>query len=948
MSSKDIGAVLDRLAEILVLADPGDMPALAEMHTGFGELAEWASEEHHGQAAEAATLCAKFLEGIILDEFKNPQAAFDAVGESIGVYQAIVRGDAPADAAPWPSLLGLGAGAGAPAEDGKAAPVQLPAHIDESILVEFLARQGGVLEEVEGHILTLEKGPDDDAFGALKRILHTLKGESGMLGLVEVERLCHATEDTLVVRAPQEISDTLFAVKDWLGKAFEYYAGNGPAPCAASEVLVLLARATGGAAAAPEAPSASAPSASAAPAPEVAAPPAEGRPLEGDRDLLQEFVAEAGEHLDSADVHLLTLETEPKNQEALNAVFRAFHTIKGVAGFLALDEVQALAHESESLLDKARKDELELVDAAIDITFDAVDMLKTLMGRVSDALSSGGVLVPESSLPGLVKEIRAIASGEIDVRQQAFELPAAKEGQKVGEILVASGNADPAAVARALDAQQHSTIQKPIGEILVEKGVASKDQVDLAVDVQKSDPSVGRTGEVLVEMGVASDEDIEGALDEQQMTRQRPRIGEMLVQSGVDPKDVAQAVRSQQKAQQAGVKVKDAVKVDADRLDLLVDSIGELVIAESMVRQSGELRNLVSTDLARRLNQLDKITRDLQEMGTSLRMVPIRSTFQKMARLVRDLAKKAGKQVEFVTTGEDTELDKTVVDKIGDPLVHMVRNAVDHGLESSVEERQKAGKSGTGRVELRAFHKGGNIYVEIEDDGRGLDREAILNKARERGLVRENEIPSDREIYNLIFEPGFSTAKKITDVSGRGVGMDVVRRNIEALRGQVEIQTEIGRGSVFSIRLPLTLAIIDGMVVRVGGERYIIPTLSIVMSIRPEPETLSTVINRGEMLSLQGRLLPLFRLGKLFNLRDAIDEVQEAIVVVIEDEGRQTGLLVDEILGQQQIVIKSLGTTLQGIPGIAGGAIMPDGHVGLILDVSGLVRLAAEATPARE
>jgi len=372
--------------------------------------------------------------------------------------------------------------------------------------------------------------------------------------------------------------------------------------------------------------------------------------------------------------------------------------------------------------------------------------------------------------------------------------------------------------------------------------------------------------------------------------------------------------------------------------------IGELVIAESMVSQSEELRELNSTKLARHLSQLDKITRELQEMATSLRMVPLRSTFQKMARLVRDLAKKSGKPVEFVMTGEDTELDKSVVDKIGDPLVHMVRNAVDHGIEVSPEERRKRGKPPVGRIELRAFHKGGNIHIEIEDDGRGLDCEAILAKARERGLVREGDSLSEREIFNLIFQPGFSTAKVVTDVSGRGVGMDVVKRNIEALRGQIEIQSEPGKGSVFSIRLPLTLAIIDGMVVRVGAERYIVPTLNIVRSVRPRPQDLSTVLHRGEMLSLQGELIPLFRLAELFEIEGAQQDPTEGLVVVVEDEGRQIGLLTDELVGQQQIVIKTLGEALQGVRGISGGAIMPDGRVGLILDVGGLIRLASEGT----
>jgi two-component system chemotaxis sensor kinase CheA len=283
-----------------------------------------------------------------------------------------------------------------------------------------------------------------------------------------------------------------------------------------------------------------------------------------------------------------------------------------------------------------------------------------------------------------------------------------------------------------------------------------------------------------------------------------------------------------------------------------------------MILGSPELKGSKSPALVQQLSQLDKITRELQEMATSLRMVPLRPTFQKMARLARDLAKKSSKPVEFVTLGEETELDKTVVDRIGDPLVHMVRNSMDHGIEADPDERIRAGKPATATVRLNAFQKGGSVCIEISDDGRGLDRDRILTKAREKGLIREDAEPSDREVWNLIFEPGFSTAKQVTDISGRGVGMDVVRRNIEALRGRIEIQSRSGLGTTFSIWLPLTLAIIDGMVVRVGGERYVFPTLSILRVVPIREEDVKTVVGKGRMLSLQGRLIPLFPLNGFF------------------------------------------------------------------------------------
>jgi two-component system chemotaxis sensor kinase CheA len=879
--------------------------------------------------AASVDASASAIEKIILEEIPNPRQAITIIGEIVATMQRVVRDGCNSEEMTWPQFVEV-ATEPAVAPTGQIThPNGLPSHIDESVFVEFLARQDSIMERAEEVILRAEKSGEEGPLSDLRRILHTLKGEAGMLGLVDVERLCHTIEDVLNEHPVAEISDLLLNARDWLARAFEFYSGRGAKPESVNGLLAALNTSLEH----PENLDAE----SNAEAEFVEEEAEEPRPLEGDPGLLSEFIMEAREHLDAADVHLLTIETDPSNEEALNAVFRGFHTIKGVAGFLALDDILALAHEAENLLDKARKHEIQLTGSAIDVTFEAVDTLKQLISNVNDALTSGSGLI---SVPGwrtLVNDIKTIAAGKERIKKGA-EFSKSAPGDRLGEILVENGATTKETLDRVLNEQNMGTAPKKIGEILVETGKVSIPVVNLAVEVAGANPGM-KTGDVLVEMGAVTSTDIDDALKKQQNPT-TPKIGELLLKSGeVSGKDIVQALRSQKaQTQPAVAQVREAVKVDADRLDLLVDMIGELVIAESMVSQSKELQSGRSTELARQINQLDKITRELQEMGMSLRMVPIRSTFQKMARLVRDLAKKSGKQVEFQTAGEDTELDKTVVDKIGDPLVHMIRNSVDHGLEPTTEERVKNGKPPLGRVELRAFHKGGSIYIEIEDDGRGLDREAILRKARERGLIREGETPPDRDTWNLIFEPGFSTAKQVTDVSGRGVGMDVVRRNIEALRGQIEIQTEAGRGTTISIRLPLTLAIIDGMVVRVGHERYIIPTLSIIMSIRPETQQISTVVGRDEMLMLQGRLLPLFRLGELFIVQDAIKVITEGIVIVVEDEGRQVGLLVDEILGQQQIVIKSLGEALQGIPGIAGGAIMPDGNVGLILDVGGLVR----------
>jgi len=371
--------------------------------------------------------------------------------------------------------------------------------------------------------------------------------------------------------------------------------------------------------------------------------------------------------------------------------------------------------------------------------------------------------------------------------------------------------------------------------------------------------------------------------------------------------------------------------------------VGELVIAHSMVAQDGLVVSGGNHGLAKKVAHTTKIVRELQDISMSMRMVPLKATFSKMARLARDVSRKLGKNVNFLTDGEDTEIDRNLVDIVNDPLVHMVRNAVDHGIETPAE-RRAAGKPEQGTVKLSAYHSAGAVVVEISDDGKGLDREVLVAKARERGLIAEGVELSEREVYNLIMEPGFSTAQVVTDVSGRGVGMDVVKKNIERLRGAIEIRSEQGAGSVFKMSLPLTLAIIDGMVIRVGPETYVLPTISIIRSVKPADTDIATVFQQGEMLRLQGDLIPLYRMSQIYGIRAAREKLTDAIVVVVEDEDRQAGLVIDELVGRQQVVIKSLGETMKNLPGISGGAIMPDGRVGLILDVGGLLRFA---TPDR-
>lgn len=587
----------------------------------------------------------------------------------------------------------------------------------------------------------------------------------------------------------------------------------------------------------------------------------------GDPELLREFFQEAREHLESADVHLLTLETDPDDPDAIAAVFRAFHTVKGAAGLLQLPAILSLSHVAESLLDKVRQGKIRMEGPVIDLCFEAIDGLKQVVEDHQGSLRNGAMPAPRATTAALVTRLEAA------VRQEAPP--------------------------------------QRLGEILVDSGMATVNEVDEALEVQSAAQPARKLGEVLVASGV------------------------------IKPRDAATALRRQQEQRMPMSETRDSIKVDAGRLDLLVNLIGELVIAEAMMHQSEEVGDDPMSPLGRRLSQMDKITRELQTISMSLRMVPVRGLFQKMARLVRDLAKKFGKDVEFVTDGEDTELDKNVVDLVADPLMHMVRNAIDHGIESP-EERARLGKPARAKVVLRAYHEGGGIYIDIIDDGKGLDRKAILHKALERGLIQPNEELTDAEIWNLIFQPGFSTAKEITDVSGRGVGMDVVQRNISALRGRIDIRSEHGAGSTFSIRLPLTLAIIDGMAVVTGGERFIIPIGNVVRATRPQADEVHTVAGDGEVLRQHGRLIPLVRLHRVMGIDDAEKVPEKGIILVLEDNGQQMGLLADDLVGQLQVVIKPLGNGVGRVPGLAGAAIMPDGRVGLILDTAGLFQRVRE------
>jgi two-component system chemotaxis sensor kinase CheA len=601
--------------------------------------------------------------------------------------------------------------------------------------------------------------------------------------------------------------------------------------------------------------------------------------LESDGELLREFTNESYEHLQNIELGVLTLEENPTDMATLNSIFRAFHTFKGGSGFLNLRPINRLAHELESLLDLARQQKLAIDSQVINLILSGGDTLKRFVSEIENQLSGQGGGNPISiSINDLVVRVRAVVQGSQNIAPSAT--PASSGGDQVAGSTVSAASQESEAV---MDAGP-----------LTEPTTATSTAISTSPSVPESAPSA---------TAAANGAGSEAA----------PKNGSGRSHGGAT-----------------------SVKVDTLKLDSLVDLVGEMVIAQSMVMQDTDLLGIQSQQLSRNLAQLGRITKELQRVAMSLRMVPIRSTFQKMTRLVRDLSVKAGKHVELHLSGEETELDRTIVEEISDPLVHMIRNAVDHGIEPA-EKRMAAGKSPHGLVHLRAFHQGGNIVVEVEDDGGGLNRDRLVTKAIEKGLISSGASMSDSEVFNLIFAPGFSTAEKITDISGRGVGMDVVRRNIEKLRGKVEIQSTLGKGSRFTIYLPLTLAIIDGMIVGIGTQRYIVPTLAVRESFRPTAEMVSSVQGRSEVVNVRGRLLPLLRLHALFGINARASNPTEGIVIVVESDRESRCVLVDDLLGKQEVVIKSLGETFKRSPALAGAAILGDGRVGLILDVDALV-----------
>jgi len=653
------------------------------------------------------------------------------------------------------------------------------------------------------------------------------------------------------------------------------------------------------------------------------------------------FFEESLEGLDAMEAALLALDSGSTDHELVHTIFRAAHSIKGGAATFGFADVAAFTHVAESLLEEVRSERRAVDAGLIDLMLRSVDCLRAMLAR-----SGSGQPVADADSEALRGELVRLVSGEVaTVAAAAAPKAAAVNGWDIRFTalphLLQTGN-DPLRLFREL---------QQLGRLEVRRAFV----VDRApARLADLDPSQCHLGWELRLHGAVARGDIDAVFDwldgdcelavEAVAEEAPPAVAEPVATVPAPAPASAAGTHSARETAAAGEG--SSIRVGIDKVDALINMMGELVITQSMLSDIGEHFDFSKLERLREgLAQLERNTRELQESVMRIRMLPIGSVFNRFPRLVRDLERKLGKQVRLELRGEHTELDKTVLEKIGDPLVHLVRNAIDHGLELPAQ-RKAAGKPEAGTLKLNAYHEGGNIVVQISDDGAGLNRAAIVAKAQQRGLVGADQELSDAEVAELIFQPGFSTAAQATDLSGRGVGMDVVRRNVRDLGGSVGVRSESGKGSVFTIALPLTLAIIDGLVTAVGEERYIVPLTSIVESLRLKPEAVRRIAGGGEVFHFRDEYLPIMRLHRAFGCADAITDIERGIVVVIEDDGRRVGLLVDELLGQQQAVIKSLEAHYRRVQGVSGATILSDGSVALIVDVGGVVRLGRRSKAA--
>ncbi len=691
--------------------------------------------------------------------------------------------------------------------------------------------------------------------------------------------------------------------------------------------------------------------------------------------FLQTFYEESFEGLEVMESGLLDLNVGAADKELINSIFRAAHSIKGGSATFGLSEVASFTHLMETLLDELREGTRSVTQGIVDLLLRSVDCLKDML-----ASNQNEEPINQSQVAGLKQQLKQLLehpnTNEAPPEAAALSTPAtpppsATKGVRIRfsphTHLFHTGN-DPVRILRELGDFGDPKIMLKADDLpawadLDPESSYLQWEIELEGEIDQS-----ALNDVFVWVEDDCDLQIEPLSSHQQPPHQpQPTPSPTVIQPTVavpppPPPPLAAAppppapdpeISTDTTAARSGGNRKVAggdsssIRVSIEKVDAVINLVGELVITQSMLSTLGENFDMSQIQKLRDgLAQLEQNTRELQDDVMRMRMMPISFAFNRFPRMVRDLSQQLGKEIELVMSGEGTELDKTLIENITDPLVHLVRNSVDHGIEP-MQERIAAGKSPVGHVYLNAFHRGGNIVIEVKDDGRGLNRDKILKKAIDRGIVAADANLPDDQIYALIFHAGFSTADVVSDVSGRGVGMDVVRRNIQSLGGSVEIASQWGHGSTMTVRLPLTLAILDGQSVSVGQETYIVPLVSIIESIQVKVGMVNKMAGQGETFILRGAYLPIIRLGELFGIETRAKKLEEGLLVVVEGEGKLVGLFVDDLLGQQQVVIKSLETNYQRVDGISGATILGDGSVALILDIPSLIRMSARVNRVR-
>ncbi|WP_157313980.1 chemotaxis protein CheW [Chitinibacter sp. GC72] len=668
------------------------------------------------------------------------------------------------------------------------------------------------------------------------------------------------------------------------------------------------------------------------------------------------FFDEAAEHLANMESLLLNINVAEPDSEDLNAIFRAAHSIKGGAATFGFADLTDVTHVLENLLDKIRKNEITLTAEMVDAFLQSGDVLQDMLSAhrgqgQPDELAMSATKARLTQLLTSQEDTTMVELDELTIVIQPGETfdetLLCRELDRFGTIDdFTPGDAYSPWLYRIKTTENPEKILDSMSfmiepnRVSITSSAECQSEFGLFLTPAESDLSVDEGfGFFDDTLGAALSEATAATAEEAGYGFFQPIIEEAVVAAVSSTPAAVTPISRLQNERATDKAAESSIRVSVEKVDQLLNLVGELVITQSMLAQNSlQLDPVLHEKLLSGVAQLERNTRELQESVMSIRMMPISFVFNRYPRLVRDLAGKLGKQVELRMIGENTELDKGFIEKLSDPLTHLVRNSLDHGIEMP-DVRLSRNKQAQGTLTLKAFHQGGNIVIEVSDDGAGLSRERILNKAKERGM-NVNDNMSDNEVWMLIFEAGFSTAAEITDVSGRGVGMDVVRKNIQAMGGRVEIQSMTGVGSTMSIRLPLTLAILDGMSISASDELYIIPLTFIIESLQPKTEEIKSMAGRGNVINVRGEYLPLIALYDIFNLPAKLKSFEEGLVIILEAEGQKIALFVDDLLGQHQVVVKNLETNYRRVNGVAGATIMGDGHVAFILDVAALVKTA--------